>query len=469
MATARTVLRRPAAARGSILAEVAGRHLRTARSLAGLPLGQAIVALRPEYREPVHLAPLTRALERIDRGEQVRLLVSVPPRHGKTDTVLAGLAWLLARHPGWPMAYVSYADDIAADKCRVAQRYAEGLGLAAGDKATQTQWETAVGGGLWSAGVQGQLTGRGFRVIVVDDPHKNRAEAESPTVRRRVYDGWCSDITTRREPAGTSEIVVQARWHRDDLIGQIRRDAREGAWDVVELPALSDAGEALAPWMWTAEQLAEIRETVGVYGWESLYQQRPRARGASVFADAYYYDALPSSYRVAIGVDLAYTRRTHADWSVALVMAMDPQGRAYVLDVVRRQVQAPEFALALKACSSRYPGARMRWYAAGPEMGVADFLRRAGIPVTPMAATADKFVRAQPVAAGWAAGRVLVPREAPWLDELLDEVLGFTGVADAHDDQVDALAAAWDALTGGGTGRVDTIGRRATAGLGEVY
>jgi predicted phage terminase large subunit-like protein len=122
------------------------------------------------------------------------------------------------------------------------------------------------------------------------------------------------------------------------------------------------------------------------------------------------------------------------------------RARYYVLDMVERQVSAPQFALVVRSHQIAYPGAPTRWYAAGAEKGIGDFLEQAGVDVEVLPATADKFVRAQPVAAAWNRGDVLVPRGMPWAQRLVSQVTSFTGLGDKHDDIVDALAAAYDQI-----------------------
>jgi predicted phage terminase large subunit-like protein len=151
-----------------------------------------------------------------------------------------------------------------------------------------------------------------------------------------------------------------------------------------------------------------------------------------------------------------------------LVLA-ECEGRFYVLDVVRKQVAAPAFALTLKAHASQYVGSQMRWDAAGTERGAADFLVSNGIPITLVPATTDKYSRAQRVAAKWNAGEVLVPRHAPWVADFLREVQSFTGVGDYHDDQVDALSSAFLALANAITGQGATGLRRTSASLKGFY
>jgi hypothetical protein len=156
----------------------------------------------------------------------VRACVSVPPRHAKTETVLHGIAWLLRRHPDWPVAYVSYAADIARSKSRQARDYAARAGVTLrDDSAALHEWRTPAGGGLLATGVGGPLTGHGVRLLIVDDPFKNRSEADSPTVRETVHGWFTSTAMTRVEPGG-SVLVVHTRWHPDDLIGRLLRGDR---------------------------------------------------------------------------------------------------------------------------------------------------------------------------------------------------------------------------------------------------
>jgi predicted phage terminase large subunit-like protein len=170
----------------------------------------------------------------------------------------------------------------------------------------------------------------------------------------------------------------------------------------------------------------------------------PLPRGGALFRDVYFYGALPERMKVAIGVDLAYSTKSKSDYSVAVVLG-EHEGRYYLLDVVRVQLAAPDFRVRLAALTAKYrvtPSA----YVSGLEKGVLDMFGDFGTHVRARPAIYDKFTRAQPVAAAWNAGKVLLPRNAPWLDPLVTELLAFTGVKDRKDDQVDALAAAFDSV-----------------------
>ncbi len=378
--------------------------------------------------------------------------MSVPPQHGKTELLIHGVAWLLARQPGWRIGYASYNATQANDKSRRARDLARELGLAIRrDSDSVEQWELDAGGAMLARGIGGGLTGQGLNGLIVDDPHKDRAEAESPASRRAVLDWFRSVGLTRVHPGGFV-IVVHTRWHPEDLIGELSRVPEvEGGWEVVNLPAIRDDGTALCERLRPLTYLEQLRsgpKGVGEYEWASLYMGQPRPRGSMVFRDVYYYDELPADgYTAAIGVDLAYSAKTSSDFSVRVDL-LKKGDDVFVAAVHRAQVEARVFQSVLTEGRLLYPGAPMRWYSAGAEKGVADLLNtldgRLGLAAVP--ATKDKLVRAQPVSAAWNSGHVLVPRGAPWLDPFLRVVLGFTGQGDAHDDDVDALAAAFDAV-----------------------
>ena len=407
--------------------------------------------LTPRWRRPDHLAPVAALLERAARGEAVRACVSVPPQHGKTELLLHGIVWLLRQRPDWTIGYGSYNSTQARSKSRLCRAYADTAGLPrTGAADSLAEWRLSSGGGLLARGVGEGLTGMGCEMLIVDDPHKDRAEAESAIVRGSVWDWFTSTALTRLHP-GAAVIVLHTRWHPDDMIGRLlgQRDRGEVAWEVVNLPAIGPDGTALAEWLRPLAFLEQQRAEIGEYDWASLYQGEPRPRGGQVFSGVTFYDQAPTEgYSVQVGVDLAYTSRTSSDYSVAVTVARAADV-TYVLDVQRHQVRAPEFAAVLGGLRYRYPYAAMRFYGSGTEIGTVDTvnamndrLRLEAIP-----ATVDKFQRAQPVAAAWNAGKVLVPRDAPWLDDFIREVAGFTGLGDRHDDQVDALAAAFDSKT----------------------
>jgi predicted phage terminase large subunit-like protein len=368
----------------------------------------------------------------------------VPPRHGKTELLKAYIAWLLLQDPSRRIIYASYGQRFSEKKSREMMRlYQRVGGRLDPDAKSRADWRTGVDfGGLWASSVEGSNTGEGADFIDIDDPHKSRSEAESAIEREKVHQWFLNDMVTRAEP-GASIVVVQTRWHPDDLAGHLIGQG----WENVTLPALDAAGRALWPERYTVERLTEIRETLGEYGWASLYMQSPRPRGGALFRDVMFYDKLPETFRIGKGIDLAYTAKTRADKSAAVVL-LESGGLYYVVDVRAVQLPVPEVMDILATVDPTYPGP-WHWYTSSTETGVAELATAtAGVTVIGERAREDKFMRAQGVAAAWNAGRVLLPRHAPWLDSFVSEVCGFVGIGDRHDDQVDALASAFQRLGG---------------------
>lgn len=445
--------------------------------LADLPLLDFIPALTTRWDRPNHLAQLAEIFERIDRGEEVRALVSVPPQHGKTELILHGCARLLRRHPHIPIAYTSYSAELAHDKSRVARDYAREAGVDIRDDADAMKgWLTPQGGGMRARGVGGSLTGNPAGLLVVDDPHKDRAEAESALIRQRTHDWFTSTALSRLHP-GSSVLVCHTRWHPDDLIGRLSRETRADgspAWEVINLPAIKADGTPL--WHRRPLSFLEQQRRANEYDWHSLWMGNPRGRGDAVFRGIAYYDELPTRHYVGKGLDLAYTSKKTAHHSCGVVLlgdADEPDPRLrkyYVVDVRRYQGELVSkdsqtgnedgFVKILK--SVVWPGS-WHWFGSAQERGLAALLPQLGIPMDAVLASEDKHTRAQPVAAAWNEGRVLLPHEAPWLREFADEIGSFTGVSDKSDDQVDALASAFVAASFG-SGEVKNV-----SGAGTRY
>lgn len=407
-----------------------------------------VPALSPKFVAPTHLRPLADALERM-RREPMRLVVSTPPRHGKTELLLHFIAWLLAHDPSEQIAYVTHTDRLARMKSGKARQLALAAQVPISTESnSKSDWRTGVGeGGVWATSTGGAIVGLGFGKIIVDDPVKGRNDVESAVQRESDWDWFNGDLFNRLEPGG-SVIVNMARWHEDDLSGRL---IREG-WEHINLPALSPAGAPLWPERWSLERLREI-QSKSEYDWVSLYQGAPRTREGKLFDGTTTYSELPKALSVAIGVDLAYTAKTSADWSIAVVLG-EHDGWWYLRGLVRRQVRADDFADDLVKLTASHPTAPVRWYCSTTEMGSADLLRKMGVRrLHGELAVNDKYIRAQPVAAAWKSGRVLLPADPRSvgidpkdLAEFVRVVTGFTGVGDVEDDDVDALAAAFDLL-----------------------
>jgi predicted phage terminase large subunit-like protein len=406
-----------------------------------------IPKLTQRFTEPRHLAPFVELFEAVRAGESVRGVCSVPPRHEKTETTKHAIAWLLLNNPALRICYTTYAATPAEKRGReIRDLYLRAGGTILDDANSKKDWRTGTeDGGLWSTSICGPITGEGFDLLIIDDPVKDRASAESAIEREKIIDWFNDTAFTRLEP-DASCIEIGTRWHVSDLGGHLL----SSGWPGVILPAIDADGKALCPERYTLAQLLKIKETIGEYGWNSLYQCQPFAKGGALFKDTHFYDALPEGMQIRIGCDFAYSTKSRADYSVAVVLG-ELAGVVYVIEVLRVQLTAPDFLSRLQVLQAKYGGARAYAYIGGQERGVIDALQKIGpgLAIETWPATADKFTRAQPVSAKWCAGKILLPRSAPWLNAFVSEVVGFTGVGDLHDDQVDALSGGYDAIIKG--------------------
>ena len=401
--------------------------------------------------------------------------------------------WFLANWPSGRIGLASYAADFAETWGRKARdSVAENelsLGIRVRDDLNRaSEWELATGGGMMTAGVGGPFTGRGFDLIIIDDPLKNRQEANSPTVRRHLWEWWRSTARTRLRPSG-SIIVVATRWHEEDLIGKLMEamtdgegDFPEDRWEHIRLPALAEAGDPLAreadaplwPGRYDADTLAATRLAVGPQEWAGLYQQRPAPIGGAVFRtqDFRYYrkDEEAETFALMnpegtkhvpqaechrfVTVDTATSLRERADYTVAATWAVTKDRDLLLLDLVRTRLETPDITPLVGQVYARWQPA----YIGVEGKAVFQVLRRAGLPVRELKPDADKWTRAQPAAARLASGTVYFPAAAPWLPEFEDELVTFPN--GAHDDQVDCLAyAALEVARGRGrTNRVRAWG-----------
>ena len=402
------------------------------------------------FTEPKHLKALTDIIE-LSETTALRECVSVSPRHGKTETLMHGIAYLLKKDPSLQCAYITNAGNLAKSKSRRAKMFAEqaGLELAKGSKAVH-EWRTPQGGGLLATSIGGPLTGHGVDFMVVDDPYKNRQEAESETVRETVWDWFINVAYTRLEP-GASCIINMARWHEDDLIGRLLSIEHASPWHGTTLPALLDGPlgvETIPLWpeKFSVEHLLRIRQQVGSYVWESLYQGRPSAREGNVFKrvwfdDSHRYSDLGSlgdlKHRV-LSVDGAWKDGVGNDYSCLQVWDWRGKNNFALVDNVKLRLELPDLINAIIYQATRYNPNVIAIENSASGIGALQVLRReTTLPVVAVQAVGQsKEQKAESVAPLFQAGVTKFPRGAPWLTGYVDEFCAFPNAK--HDDQVDA-------------------------------
>ncbi|MEP7213502.1 MAG: phage terminase large subunit [Acidobacteriota bacterium] len=438
-------------------------------------------------------------LAAVTSGEQKRLMIFLPPRHSKSETVTVRYsAWRLEKEPKMNIILGSYNQKLANRFSRKIRRIAEARIELSTTRKAADEWETDAGGGVRAVGAGAGVTGFGAGLIVIDDPVKNRAEAESSTFRERVWDWFNDDIYTRLEPGGAI-VLIQTRWHEDDLAGRLLASMKNGGerWEVVCLPALAEAGrmriaecgmrneeeerseveietvtekthqqishsairiphstdpigraegEALCPERFDREALLRIKQQLGSYSFAALYQQTPVPSEGGLFKRAWFtkfVNAIPRNLSWVRGYDLAVSIKTSADFTASIRCAFDRDGNLFLADGFRERIEYPEqrrYVLDRMKSEKRTTHAIEK--ALHGDALVQDIRRGAGglrAPLKAVRTEGDKYTRALTWANLAEDGKVIIVRGG-WVDAFIEEACSFPG--GRHDDQIDAVSLA---------------------------
>jgi predicted phage terminase large subunit-like protein len=408
----------------------------------------------PKYRAADHHRLIAEHLEQVERGEIDRLLITMPPRHGKSELASRRFpAWYLGRNPNKDIISASYNMELGTDFGRdvrnimreqVYKSAFPDVGLSP-DSTAAGRFSTPQGGKYNAAGVGTAVTGRGAHILLIDDPLKDREEAESERRRDTVWNWYTSTAYTRLQKGGAI-IVIQTRWHEDDLAGRLLAAQAEGkdSWTHLDLPALS-GDVALWPEEYPKEVLERIRDNIGPRDWSALYQQQPAPDEGALFKRDWfrYYTDAPKELNIYAASDYAVTN-AGGDYTVHIIAGVDPNDNIYLLDLWREQTSADvwiESAIDLAAIHKpliwgEEGGVIIK--SIGPALTKRQEERRVYYAREPLPSMANKEARAQSISARYAMGKVYHPANAPWLADLEREMLSFPYAK--HDDQVDALS-----------------------------
>jgi len=210
----------------------------------------------PAYLAAAHHYLIASKLEAVERGEIKRLMIMMPPRHGKSELASRRFpAYFTGRNAGKQIIAASYNSDLANDFGREVRNIVNSPEFRvlynttlSQDSQAANRWHTDKGGMYVAAGVGTAITGRGADILLIDDPFKDREEADSEIRRQRVWDWYTSTAYTRLMPGGAI-VLINTRWHDDDLSGRLLSEQESGGdqWEVLSLPALSPDNEALWP------------------------------------------------------------------------------------------------------------------------------------------------------------------------------------------------------------------------------
>lgn len=400
----------------------------------------------PLYQRAPHHELIAEKLEAVERGDIDRLMIFMPPRHGKSELASKRFpAWCLGRNPKRQIIAASYNSDLANDFGRnVRNLVAEPEFTQVFDKVTlapdsqaANRMNTNHGGTYVAAGVGTAVTGRGAHIALIDDPFKDREEADSERRRELVWDWYRSTLYTRLMPGGAI-VLIQTRWHEDDLAGRLL-EQEANQWEVLELPALHPERGALWPAWYPVEALERIRETIGPREWSALYQQQPQPDEGTFFKREWFgtWDKLPALQYYGTS-DYAVTDGG-GDYTVLTIWGIDPKGDIYRVDQWREQASSDKWIEAQLDLVAKYKPLCFFGEGGVIQKAVEPMLRRrmrernTHCRLEWLPSVADKPTRARAFQAMAATGRVHFERGAD-----LSEFLVFP--AGKNDDEVDTAS-----------------------------
>lgn len=409
---------------------------------------------KADFRPAQHHRWIADALEKVERGEIKRLMLFLPPRHGKSELASRRFpAWYLGRNPDKQLITATYSTEFAEDFGRDVREVVRnedyknvfGTTLAA-DSTSRGRWRTEAGGVYFAVGVGGPITGRGAHLALIDDPVKNRQDAESETIRESIWHWYTSTLRTRMMPGGAI-VLICTRWHEDDLAGRLLKAQDEGGekWEIISLQALREEDgqeQALWPAWYPVEELRKIRGAIGPRDWLSLYQQTPTSDEGTFFKREWFkpYKERPEQLSIYMTGDFAVTA-DDGDFTEIAVWGIDRDQNIYALDWWSGQATTDVWIDELLRMVRLY---EPQWFVA--ESGV---IRRAVEPWLKkqmletktytacewLPTSGDKPSMARSFQAMASTGKVHIPLTV-WGQQLIDQLMKFP--AGTHDDKVDA-------------------------------
>lgn len=450
----------------------AGERELAARELARRHLLPFILRMKPGYIPGWVHKDICLRLEKfakdVQEGREPRLMLQMPPRHGKSEIASINFpAWYLGQAPDHEIISCSYAGSLALSFSRkVRQILRDGAFHALFpktvlDKDNQNAegWITTQSGGYVPAGVGGPITGKGAHILIIDDPVKNAEEAESESTRQSIKDWYTSTAYTRLAPGG-GVLIIQTRWHDDDLSGWLETLAKNDEGDVFEIiryPAIAEVNERyrrkdepLHAERYPIEALLRIMKAVGPRYWQALYQQNPVAEEGNYFTrDMFGWfeeGQEPELLTKYTAWDLAIGKGDRNDWTVGVTVGIDKHENMWVLDMRRGRWDSFQIVEQMIDVFNEFDSVITGIEKGQIQMAIGPFLEQRiaeenlfSMHVEGLATgRRDKEARARAIQGRMAQGRVLFPRGAPWLEVMMAELLRFPN--GTHDDCVDALA-----------------------------
>lgn len=415
---------------------------------------------------------LAEALEKVERGEILRLIITLPPRHGKSQLAnWAFTAWYIGRNPYNSIITASYNEGLAEESGSKVREYLTSpmfaqvfpnCHLRKGSKAVD-RMQTVEGGILSFTGIGGTITGRGGDILIIDDPLKGAAEADSPTTREKQWTWFTQDMMSRLMTDMGAVIIIMTRWHEDDIVGRLTDkknpcyNAEEAAnWHILHLTGLAEPGDVLGrkkdEALWeerhSAKRLMAMRR-LNPRGFNANYQGRPTPVDGVFFRrewmKGYRLEDLPDNLRIYAASDHAVGQKQENDRTCLMCVGVDAKDNIWVLPDLFWERSGTE-TLVERMIDMMALHKPIVWWAENDHImkSIGPFLfkrmqeRNVFCSVEPISAAKDKRQRAQAIKGRMSMGMVRFPTFAPWWGDAMDELLKFD--RGRHDDFVDTLA-----------------------------
>ena len=399
-----------------------------------------------------------------DTGHAFDILVlSIPPQHGKSMTITETLpSWYLGKFPTKRIIEASYSEDFAQLFGRRNLRKIEQFGrelfnIEKGNIANNTEFELSNGiGGMISRGILSGVTGRPADLMIIDDPVKNRQEADSKTYRDRVWAEW-NDSFKSRLSFGAKVIIIQTRWHEDDFAGRIIKNEKHVT--VINLKCEADnndplgrkPGEALCPEIgkgneWLKDFKSTFTTKEGSRTWNALYQGSPTPDDGNIFKRKWfkYYEQSPNLPYMLISVDATFKDKEDNDF-VSIQVWGKRNSDFYLIDRVKEHFGFTETLNVIRQLRNKYnkcSAVLIEDKANGS--AIVEVLQREFSGIIPINPEGGKIARANAVSPSFESGNVYFPKNKQWLYDYETELVSFPNAE--HDDDVDCTTQAVNRL-----------------------
>ena len=413
----------------------------------------------PFFEFNYHHDEIIEHLEMVEAGVIDRLIINTPPRHGKTTMVsIAFPSWYMGKNPRGQVITSAWGGDlltVSGTQVRNRMRDPEHIaifgedGTLSADTKARDLWTTNAGGVYRAAGVGAGITGFGANIFIIDDPVKSREEADSKLIRDKTWNWYRADCYTRQMKGGAI-VIIQTRWHEDDLSGRLLDRMEKETGDkfiLLNYPAINQQGQALWHDFFPIETLERYKRVMGAEEFESLYQGNPTPPDGMYFKrkDIRTFSRLPDISRMQIYGASDYAV-THAggDYTVHLVAGVDEHDDMYILDMWRDQTDTDIWIEELLNLMAKWKP--ILWAeeagqikkAIGPFIHKRQLERRVWSGRRQFSSTQDKPTRARAFHGRFSMGKVFFPESAPWWGTVMDEMLKFP--SGTNDDIVDTLS-----------------------------